>query len=158
MTSGQQFWLQGCHIHSEELTVTTILMSVLHVGDQSVLFWHHFLLARNVLVLFSHKERQTELQKRVKEVGYIENTKVQTSLLWLSSGQFWFREGMEGDLFGVTSTGEAEKPTSGAGSGTPETYIQTDNKELMQTLEHHSAWIWNQQNNIAPKGQKHHKT
>ncbi len=32
---------------------------------------------------------------------------------------------MEGDLFGVTSTGEAEKPTSGAGSGTPETNRQT---------------------------------
>lgn len=61
----------------------------------------------------------------MKEVGYTEKTKVLTSLLWLSSGQFWFREGMEGDLFGVTSTGEAEKPTSGSGSGTPEN-IQTD--------------------------------
>lgn len=59
------------------------------------------------------------------EVRYTEYSTVQTSLFWLSSGQFWFREGMEGDLFGVTSTGEAEKLTSVAGSGTPVPYIQT---------------------------------
>lgn len=33
---------------------------------------------------------------------------VGTSLLWFISGQAWLSEGMEGDLLGVTSTGEAE--------------------------------------------------
>lgn len=43
-------------------------------------------------------------------------------MVWLSSGQVWFSEGMEGDLLGVTSTGEPVKLTSGAGSGPPETH------------------------------------
>lgn len=41
-----------------------------------------------------------------------------TSLLWFISGQAWLSEGMEGDLLGVTSTGEAEYTTSAADSGT----------------------------------------
>lgn len=45
---------------------------------------------------------------------------VGTSLLWFISGQAWFSEGMEGDLLGVTSTGEPEYPTSAAASGTSE--------------------------------------
>lgn len=32
----------------------------------------------------------------------------ETSLLWFISGQAWLSEGMEGDLLGVTSTGEPE--------------------------------------------------
>lgn len=43
-----------------------------------------------------------------------------TSLLWFISGQAWFSDGMEGDLLGVTSTGDAEYTTSAAGSGTSE--------------------------------------
>lgn len=43
---------------------------------------------------------------------------VGTSLLWFISGQAWLSEGMEGDLLGVTSTGEPEYPTSAVGSGT----------------------------------------
>lgn len=31
-----------------------------------------------------------------------------TSLLWFISGQAWLSDGMEGDLLGVTSTGEPE--------------------------------------------------
>ena len=31
-----------------------------------------------------------------------------TSLFWFISGQVWLREGMEGDLLGVTSTGDPE--------------------------------------------------
>lgn len=42
----------------------------------------------------------------------------ETSLLWFISGQAWLSEGMEGDLLGGTSTGEAENPTSAVGSGT----------------------------------------
>lgn len=45
---------------------------------------------------------------------------VGTSLLWFISGQAWLSEGMEGDLLGVTSTGEPEYPTSAVGSGTSE--------------------------------------
>lgn len=43
---------------------------------------------------------------------------VRTSLLGFISGQAWFSEGMEGDLLGVTSTGEPEYPTSTFCSGT----------------------------------------
>lgn len=39
-------------------------------------------------------------------------------MLWFISGHAWLREGMEGDLLGVTSTGEEEYTTSAAGSGT----------------------------------------
>lgn len=45
---------------------------------------------------------------------------VGTSLLWFISGQAWLSEGMEGDLLGVTSTGEPEYPTSAVDSGTSE--------------------------------------
>lgn len=43
-----------------------------------------------------------------------------TSLLWFISGQAWLSEGIEGDLLGVTSTGDAEYPTSAVCSGTSE--------------------------------------
>lgn len=45
---------------------------------------------------------------------------VRTSLLWFISGHAWLSEGMEGDLLGGTSTGDAEYPTSAVGSGTSE--------------------------------------
>lgn len=51
--------------------------------------------------------------------------KSKTSLLWFISGQAWLSEGREGDLLGVTSTGEPEYPTSAVGSGTSE-YKQLD--------------------------------
>lgn len=43
---------------------------------------------------------------------------VETSLLWFISGHAWLSEGIEGDLLGVTSTGDAEYPTSAVDSGT----------------------------------------
>lgn len=47
-------------------------------------------------------------QSKKKEEFWVWVKRVGTSLLWFISGHVWFSEGMEGDLLGVTSTGDDE--------------------------------------------------
>lgn len=44
----------------------------------------------------------------VKTTERREEMSGETSLLWFISGQAWLSDGTEGDLLGVTSTGEPE--------------------------------------------------
>lgn len=66
------------------------------------------------------QQKQTNMAFKVSVKGKVWWAYVETSLLWFISGQAWLSEGIEGDLFGVTSTGEPEYPTSAVCSGTSE--------------------------------------
>lgn len=67
------------------------------------------------------QQKQTNMEYSMCEIttsNHVCCVHVGTSLLWFISGQAWLSEGMEGDLLGVTSTGEPEYPTSAVASGT----------------------------------------
>lgn len=69
---------------------------------------------------YAKQQKQTNMVFKVSVKGKVWCVHVETSLLWFISGQAWLSEGIEGDLLGVTSTGEPEYPTSAVCSGTSE--------------------------------------